>query len=330
MTLTALAIAELTGGRVLGDGGREVDGIATLAAAGPRDLTFLKSPKGLAAARASRAGVIIAGAIAEGASIPATLVICDNPRLAFARAGRRVCPPHRAEPGVHPTSVVDPSARLGALVSIGAHAVVDEGVVLGDRVAVGPGAHVGRGVSIGDDTILKSNVVIYPGATIGARVIVHAGSVLGSDGFGYVRDQATGRYEAFPQVGRLVVEDEVEIGALCAIDRGALGETRIRRGTKIDNLVHVAHNVQIGEDVVMAGQSGVAGSAVIGDRVVIAGQAGIADHARVEDDVLLGGQCLVPTGKTLKGPGVLFWGAPARPLRQRLKELAVLARLAKK
>jgi UDP-3-O-[3-hydroxymyristoyl] glucosamine N-acyltransferase len=173
-------------------------------------------------------------------------------------------------------------------------------------------------------------VVVYPGTEIGARVVVHAGCVLGCDGFGYVRDAATSRYEAFPQVGTLVIEDDVEIGALCTVDRGALGETRIRRGTKLDDQVHVAHNVTIGEDVVIAAQTGIAGSSTIGDQVVVAGQVGIADHVTVERGAILGAQCGVPTGKVIKGPGVLFWGTPARPIKDYLRELAVLARLAKK
>jgi len=202
--------------------------------------------------------------------------------------------------------------------------------VIGARAAIGPGVHVGAGVTVGDDCILKAQVVVYPGTTIGARVTVHAGTVLGSDGFGYVRDKATGRYEAFPQVGRLVIEDDVEFGALCTVDRGALGETRIKRGAKFDNLVHIAHNVRIGEDVVVAAQTGIAGSSSIDDQVIIAGQVGIADHVRVERGAILGAQCGVPTGKVIKGPGMLFWGTPARPIKEYLRELATLARMAKK
>jgi UDP-3-O-[3-hydroxymyristoyl] glucosamine N-acyltransferase len=207
---------------------------------------------------------------------------------------------------------------------------VDAGATIGDRVVVGPGTHVGAGVRIGADSVLRSNVTVYPGAEIGARVVVHAGTVLGSDGFGYVRDEATGAYEAFPQVGRLVVEDDVEFGALCTVDRGALGETRIGAGAKLDNQVHVAHNCRIGRNVVIAAQTGIAGSSVVEDNVVIAGQVGIADHVTIESGAILGAQCGVPTGKVIRGPGMLFWGTPARPIRQVLKELAALARLAKK
>jgi UDP-3-O-[3-hydroxymyristoyl] glucosamine N-acyltransferase len=154
--------------------------------------------------------------------------------------------------------------------------------------------------------------------------------VLGSDGFGYVRDEKTGQYEKFPQIGRLEIEDDVEIGANSTIDRGALDVTRIGRGTKIDNLVHVGHNVLIGEDVVIAAQTGLSGSAVVKNNVVIGGQVGIADHVRIEEGAILGAQSGIPSNKIIRGKGIVFWGTPARPIRQYLKELAVLARLAKK
>jgi UDP-3-O-[3-hydroxymyristoyl] glucosamine N-acyltransferase len=331
MTLTVREIADLSGGTALGDAAIAVVGAAAASAAGPGDVIFVDNVAALPKALASAAGVVIAGAFAADASREAgALVICEQPRLAFARVIGRLHPPARPAARVHPSAVVDPSAVLGRDVSVGAHAVIDAGVRLGDRVVVGPGAHVNPGVVIGDDTVIKSNVTIYSGTSLGARVVVHAGSVLGSDGFGYVRDASTGRYEPFPQIGRLVVEDDVELGALCTIDRGALGETRIARGTKLDNQVHVAHNVSIGEDVVVSAQTGVAGSSVIENQVIVAGQVGIADHVRIESGAILGAQCGVPTGKVIKGPGILFWGTPARPIKQYLRELAVLARLAKK
>jgi UDP-3-O-[3-hydroxymyristoyl] glucosamine N-acyltransferase len=161
-------------------------------------------------------------------------------------------------------------------------------------------------------------------------VVIHAGAVLGSDGFGYVREEKTGQYEKFPQIGRLEIEDDVEIGANSTIDRGALDVTRIGRGTKIDNLVHVGHNVQIGEDVVIAAQTGLSGSAVVKNNVVIGGQVGIADHVRIEEGAILGAQSGIPSNKVIRGKGIVFWGTPARPIREYLKELAVLARLAKR
>ena len=172
-------------------------------------------------------------------------------------------------------------------------------------------------------------MVLYPGTELGNNVVLHAGVVLGSDGFGYVRDQTTGEYLQFPQQGRLIVEDNVEIGANTTIDRGALEETRIEHGVKIDNLVHLGHNVRIGHDVVIAAQTGVSGSSSIGANAIVGGQVGIGDHAHVGEHVVLGSGSGILTYKKVRGPGVVFWGRPARPLRQYLKELAALARLAR-
>jgi UDP-3-O-[3-hydroxymyristoyl] glucosamine N-acyltransferase len=208
--------------------------------------------------------------------------------------------------------------------------VVAAGAQIGDNGRIGAGCAIGTGVKIGRDCEVYPNVTIYPGTTLGERVIVHAGAVLGSDGFGYVRDRKTGRYEKFPQVGRLVIEDDVEIGANATIDRGALDETRLRRGTKIDNLVHIGHNCDIGEDVVIAAQTGLSGSIVIENGVVLGGQVGIGEHARIEEGVMLGGQGGVLPNKVLRGKGVAFWGTPAQPVRQYLKQLATLARLTKR
>lgn len=331
LSLSAGDIAGLVGGTVVGPADAVVDGVSSLDSAGPRDLAFVEDPWALPDAIASAAGVVIVGAFAADAVRPVgALVVCEQPRLAFVRVARRLVVTARPRPGAHPSAVVDPSATIGRDVSLAAHAVIDADATLGDRVVVGPGSHIGRSVTVGEDSILQSNVVIYPGTTIGARVIVRAGSVLGSDGFGYVRDASTGRYEQFPQVGRLVIEDDVEIGALCAIDRGAMGETRIARGTKLDNQVHIGHNVSVGQDVVIAAQAAIAGSCVIEDRVVVAGQVGIADHARIESGVILGAQCGVAPGDVLTGPGTLYVGSPARPMKQWRKELTALARLAKK
>jgi len=203
-------------------------------------------------------------------------------------------------------------------------------VQIGDNTRIGAGCVMGANVVIGRDCELYPNVTVYSGVRIGDRVVVHAGAVLGSDGFGYVRDEKTGRYEKFPQIGKLEIEDDVEIGANATIDRGALDVTRIGRGTKIDNLVHVGHNVQVGEDVVIAAQTGLSGSAVVKNNVVIGGQAGIADHVRIEEGAILGAQSGIPSKKIIRGKGVVFWGTPARPIREYLKQLAVLARLAKK
>ena len=193
---------------------------------------------------------------------------------------------------------------------------------------------IGEGVRIGEHCRIYPRVVVYPGTTIGNRVMIHAGVVLGADGFGYVRDPETGAYTQFPQQGTLVIEDDVEIGANCTIDRGALGETRVRRGAKFDNLVHVGHNCDIGEDAILVALTGISGSSTIGKGAVLAGQVGIGDHVHVGPGVILGGQAGVFSGKTVTNeglkPGTVHWGTPARPLQQVLREQATLARLAKR
>ena len=182
---------------------------------------------------------------------------------------------------------------------------------------------------MGEECQIRPNVTIYPGTTLGNRVVVQAGSVLGSTGFGYTRDDA-GHYQLFPQVGRLIIEDDVDIGANCTVDRGALDATVIRRGTKLDNMVHVGHNVEIGEDVVVAAQTGISGSSRIGAGAIVGGQVGIADHVEIEAGVILGAQSGIPSNKVIRGKGVVFWGTPARPIKDYLKELATLSRLTRK
>jgi len=323
-------IAELVQARLLGDGEVEVTGIASMHSAVTGDLVFVEDEKNLAKALQSGAAAVIAGEFAAKNRSPKPLLISDQPRLAFARAAKLLGPHEAVQAGVHQTAIIHPSAKIGESVTIEERAVVREGAEIGDNTRIGAVTVIGAHVRIGRDCRLYPNVTLYPGTRVGDRVVIHAGAVLGSDGFGYVRDRKTGRYEKFPQIGRLEIEDEVEIGANSTVDRGALEVTRIGRGTKIDNLVHVGHNVQIGEDVVIAAQTGLSGSAVIADSVVIGGQVGIADHVRIEAGAILGAQSGIPSKKVIRGKGIVFWGTPARPIREYLKELAVLARLAKK
>lgn len=304
----------------------DIAGVASPQSATPQSLVFAEDQRSLAAAFASAAGAVVVHARLVPDSPEKALLIATQPRLAFAQAARLLAPP-AGEAGIHPTAVVDPSAALGANVAVGPHAVIEANVEIGAHTFIGGGSVIGAGVAIGEHTRIYPRVVIYPGTTIGSQVVVHAGAVLGSDGFGYVRDANTGEYLQFPQQGRLVISDHVEIGANTTIDRGALEETRIERGVKIDNLVHLGHNVRVGRDVVIAAQTGVSGSSVIGDGAVVGGQVGIGDHADVGPGVLLGSGSGVLTSKRVRGPGVVFWGRPARPLRQYLKELAALARL---
>ena len=325
-------IAEAVSARLSGDGRIQVSGVASVASAQGEDVVFVEDRKHLSSALESRAGAVIAGEFALDGSSAKPLLISDHPKLSFSRVARFLSDQtHDAQKGsVHPTAVVHASARLGLGVALGERATIAENVEIGEHTSIGAGCAIAAGVKIGGGCQIYPNVTIYRGTVLGDRVIVHAGAVLGSDGFGYVRDRKTGRYEKFPQVGRLVIEDDVEIGANTTIDRGALDETRIRRGTKIDNLVHIGHNCQIGEDVVIAAQTGLSGSIVIQNNVVLGGQVGIGEHARIEEGVMLGGQGGVLPNKVLRGKGVAFWGTPAQPVRQYLKQLAALAKLGKK
>lgn len=335
MKRSLLSVAQSVEAQLVGDGAVEVSGIASISQATSGDLVFVEDEKSLLAALGSRAAAVIAGEFAraagskkKGESKP--LLICKHPRLAFARAATLLCPePHR-QPGTHSSATVHATARLSKSVIVAERAVISENAEVGDQTWIGAGTVVGADVHIGRDCEIYPNVTIYPGARLGDRVIVHAGAILGGDGFGYVRDPASGHYEKFPQIGRLEIGDDVEIGANSTIDRGALEVTRISRGAKIDNLVHIGHNCQIGEDVVIAAQTGLSGSIVIEKNVVLGGQVGIGEHARLEEGVMLGGQGGVLPNKILRGKGVAFWGTPARPVREYLKQLAALARLAKK
>jgi len=332
MKRTLQQIADAVGARLLGNGKIEVHAVASLARASAEDLVFVEDNKHLQSALASKAGAVIAGEFASTVAANKPLLISDQPKLAFARAASLLSDnQHYAhEAAVHPTAIVDASAYLEKDVVIGERAVIGAEAAIGEGTTIGAGCVIGRGVKIGKNCLLYPQVTLYPGTSLGDRVIVHAGAVLGSDGFGYVRDRNSGRYEKFPQIGRLVIEDDVEIGANSAIDRGALEETRIGRGTKIDNLVHIGHNCQIGENVIIAAQTGLSGSIVIEQNAVLGGQVGIGEHARVEEGVMLGGQGGVLPNKILRGNGIVFWGTPAQPVREYLKQLATLARIAKK
>jgi UDP-3-O-[3-hydroxymyristoyl] glucosamine N-acyltransferase len=324
-------IAEAIAARVQGNGSIEISGIASITSASHSDLVFVEEEKYLAQALQSQAAAVIAGEFAAGmAGKP--LLISSHPRLAFARAARFLQSGTTASQSkiVQPTALVHASAHLAPGVVIEDYAVVQENAEIGDGSQIGAGCVIGRGVKIGRDCELYPRVTIFAGTTLGDRVIVHAGAVLGSDGFGYVRDPNSGRYEKFPQVGRLVIEDDVEIGANTTIDRGALDETRIGQGTKIDNLVHIGHNCRIGKNAVIAAQTGLSGSIVIEDDVVLGGQVGIGEHALIGEGVMLGGQGGVLPHKVLRGKGIAFWGTPAQPVHQYLKQLAAMARLAKK
>jgi len=301
-----------------------ITGVSSIPGARPGCLVFAEDEAALEAALASSAAAVLVGPGMRAAGKP--VLRTPQPRLAFARAAVWLRSPQPV-PSIHPTAVLAPGVQLGSGISIGPHALVEEGVSIGAATVIGSGSVIGAGVSIGAHCHIYPRVVIYPGATLGDRVVVHAGAVLGADGFGYVRDRTTGEYTQFPQQGTLVIEDDVEIGANTTIDRGALEETRIARGTKLDNLIHIGHNCSIGRNVVIAAQTGISGSSAVGDGAILGGQVGMGDHAMVGPGVILGGQAGILPKKKLLGPGIVFWGTPAKPLRQYLKELAMVARL---
>jgi len=326
-------VNELGGILVNGDPTNLIEGVNTVDQARWVHLVFADSEAAAMDALKSNAGAVV---LKPGAEVPKLSEKCvveiDQPRLWFAKAAKLMGQEH-FRIGVHPAATVASDASLGIEVSVAAGAVIETGTHIGDRTRIEAGAVIGEGVRIGAECRIYPRTVIYPGTTLGNRVVVHAGAVLGADGFGYVRDAKTGAYTQFPQQGTLLIEDDVEIGANSTIDRGALKETRIRRGTKIDNLVHVGHNCDIGEDVILVMGTGISGSCTVGNGAVLAGQVGVGDHATIGPGVILGGQAGVLSGKTVTNeglkPGTVLWGTPARPLKQVLRELAVLARLAK-
>ena len=330
MKRTLQEVADHVGAVLIGDAQAVVTGIASIQSAKAGDLVFVEEKRSLDSALNSAATAVIAGDFVGREIKSKPLLLADQPRLAFARAAALLGENSAINPGVHASAQVHPSAAIHKSVAVEERVVIREHVSIAENTSVGAGCVIGANTRIGRECCIHPHVTIYPDVTIGDHVIVHAGAVLGSDGFGYVRDAKTGRHEKFPQIGRLEIEADVEIGANSTVDRGALDVTRIRRGTKIDNLVHVGHNVDIGEDVVIAAQTGLSGSSVVENQVIIGGQVGIADHVRIEAGAILGAQSGIPSKKVIRGKGVVFWGTPARPIKEYLKELAALARLAKR
>ena len=317
---TVQEIADHVGGRVHGDGAVEIRTVGSLERATRGALAYAEG-KHLAQVAATGASCVL---VPEVEPPDRTVIVVAKPRVAFARAAQWLLPPRLPAPGVHETALVAPDAALGAEVSIGAWTVVEAGARVGARTAIFPGGYVGAGASLGADCVVYPRVVLYPGTTVGDRVILHAGAVIGSDGFGFVFDGE--RQVKVPQVGRARIGDDVEIGANACVDRGALDETAIAGGVKIDNLCQIGHNVRIGDHAVISAQTGVAGSSTIGREAVIGGQAGIADYCRIDDRGIVGAQCGVPSRKRVPA-GQPFWGTPARPLRDVKKQQGHLHRL---
>jgi UDP-3-O-[3-hydroxymyristoyl] glucosamine N-acyltransferase len=321
VTYTLAEIAARVGGTVRGDAGRRVAGIRPLDQAGPDDLSFLGHPRYRRAAADSRA----AGIIAAGADLPSgrNAIVVDDPYVALAAAMELFHPAERAAPGVSPQAIVGEGTRLGQGVSLGPLVVVGRRCVLSDRSVLMPGVVLGDDVAVGADSVLHPGVVVYARSILGARVTVHAGSVIGSDGFGYAGAGTESRAK-IPQVGNVVIEDDVEIGACVTVDRATFGSTVVGRGTKIDNLVQVAHNVVIGEGSILVAQSGIAGSTRLGRGVILAGQSGAAGHLTLGDRAVVGAKSAVLQDLQ---PGAFVLGSPAVDHRAWKREQASLRRL---
>ncbi len=319
---TAGELAKYLGCGVDGDSGATIRGVASPERAGTEDLIYLDAARHRGRAVESQARCAITSATLP---IPGkTLLVVAHPKVAFAKAAAWLSPPAPIAKGIHATAIIAPSATLGAGVAVGPFAVIEDEVHVGEETQVGPFCFLGRGSRTGAGCRLYSRVTLYAGVQLGDRVVVHSGAVLGADGFGYVSDE--GMHWKFPQTGRLEIGDDAEIGANATIDRGSLEVTRLGAQVKIDNLVHIAHNVQIGDRTLIAAQTGVAGSSTIGSDVLIGGQVGIADHCRLEDRSVAGAQAGIPTGKTIRS-GQVVWGCPARPIARFKEQYVWYARL---
>ncbi|HUU37256.1 MAG TPA: UDP-3-O-(3-hydroxymyristoyl)glucosamine N-acyltransferase [Candidatus Desulfaltia sp.] len=306
---TVEEVARLLGCRFEGDGKKVITGVAGLETAGAGDLVFLAAPKFRRLLEETKAAAAIIPPDESFRGIP--VIFSENPHLTFIRAVELFFQPYRPEPGIHPTAVISPSARVGKDVAVGALTVIGDEAEIGDGTVIFPLVSIYPRVKIGEGCVIHSHVSVREDVRIGTRVILHSGAVIGSDGFGYLKLE-DGTHKKIPQRGTVVIEDDVEIGANSAIDRAALGETVIRRGTKIDNLVQVAHNVEIGENAILAGQVGIAGSSRIGKNVVLAGQVGVADHVSVGDNVI----AIAQTGIARDVPaGAVVAGTPELDVR---------------
>jgi UDP-3-O-[3-hydroxymyristoyl] glucosamine N-acyltransferase len=320
-TKTVSELAAHVGGQVLGDGGVSILRVAGLDSAREGDIAYVEDEKFFEAANKTEASCVITS---EGADVKAPCRIdVKNPKLAFALIAEVLHPRKQRAPEIHHTAIIANDAKIGDDVFIGAFVCIGENSVVGDRTQIRAGAKIGDHVEVGSDCVFHPNVFLEDGVTVGNNVILHAGVVVGADGFGYVRGEMS--YHKFPQIGTVVIEDDVELGANTCVDRAALGRTRIGRGTKIDNMVHVGHNCDIGERVVIAAQTGISGSVVIEDDCVIGGQVGFGDHIRVQSGAVIGSKAGILPGKIVR-PGV-WWGIPIQPLHEYKRLNAHISRL---
>ncbi|MEZ5417643.1 MAG: UDP-3-O-(3-hydroxymyristoyl)glucosamine N-acyltransferase [Vicinamibacterales bacterium] len=319
--MTLQDLAERIGAALEGDGRLDVTRVAALDDAGPGDVSFLANASYASQVAATRASAVILGP--AGGTAPCAVLRARDPYLAFARAAAALAPPSVLPVGVHPTAVVAPGATLGAGAAVGPYAVIGAGAVIGPRTVIEAHAVIGAGTDVGPDCLIHAHVSIRERCRLGARVVVQNGAVIGSDGFGFAR-RADGTYEKIPQTGPVVIEDDVDIGANTTIDRPAVGETRIKAGTKLDNLVMIAHGVVVGARSVLAAQCGVAGSTTIGDDVMLGGQVGVAGHITIGDGVKATGQSGINNSIE---PGRFVSGLPAIDNREWRRAAVLFGRL---
>jgi UDP-3-O-[3-hydroxymyristoyl] glucosamine N-acyltransferase len=320
MTIPLADIAAIVNGNLTGDGRTLIVGVGSLDSVREGEITFIDNPERLPQADTTPAAALIAPANAPRGRKP--MILTEDPRLAFSKVLEIFAPKPNVFPGVHPLAVLGDNVRLGEGVSVGAHAYVGDNAVLGDRVIVYPTAYVGDNVTLGADTIICPQAYVGDRCAFGERVVIHPGASVGGDGFGYA--QEGGKHRKIPQIGTVILGDDVEIGANSTVDRATLGATKIGRGTKVDDHVHIAHNVVVGEDCLLCGQVGISGSATVGDRVIMAGQVGVNDHITIGSDIIIGGQAGVFSD--LPEPGY-YSGYPAKPHNHSLRVLAATQKL---
>lgn len=319
MKKTLAEIAALINGTIIGSAELNITGITNIDDAGPGDITFAVPPHIEKAAKCTAAAVVLPDTVEE---FPKPAIRVNNPRVAFTTLLALFTPKPDIKPGVNETAVVGTNVKLGANVAVMAHVVIDDNTVIGDNAILYPHTYIGRDVTIGSDTLIYPNVTIRENCQIGSRVIIQSGAVIGSDGFGFIT--VNGSHQKVPQVGNVVIEDDVEIGANSCLDRATTGSTVVKRGTKIDNFVHLGHNVVVGENCFLVAQTGIAGSAKIGNNVTFAGQSGSAGHLTIGDNCVFAAR----TAPINDVPANSFYaGFPARPHNEWLRSEAAIGRL---
>lgn len=323
MSHTVSELAQKIQGKVIGDGETVISGITSVEEPLAGHITFLEDPRRLAALEATPIACLIVPKQVQASRKP--LIQVDHPKLAWAQLLNLFFPAPKFPGSISDKAFVSPSARLGAGVTVEAFAYVGDGVEIGAGSVIRASSYLDRGVKIGEKTVIHPHVTIYANCLVGSHCVIHAGSVIGADGFGYVATPA-GQVKV-PQVGNVVLEDEVEVGACTTIDRATIGSTRIGRGVKIDNLCQIAHNVTIGPNTVISAQTGISGSSKIGAFVTMGGRVGLADHVEIGDQAILGAQSGVPTGKKVP-PKQIWIGAPARQYAEARKQVAAQWRAA--